>query len=282
MRLIHLTDPHLSSLASCRFLSLRGKRKSGYLSWYKNRRHVHLPEILEKLTHAVKAESPDQILVTGDLVHIGLEKEVVEAIGWLQRLGAPDRVMLIPGNHDLYAEDSESSIQKYWGEYLPDNGYPYTRDLPGVRLLGINSSIVTPVFSAAGKVGPKQLAAIPQCLSRERFNVMLIHHPPLPGMTRKRKALRDAAALENCFASHAPDLLLHGHIHTNRASHTQNMKIFCTASASSRDNASFRVFDISGEENRWTVQMQLKTLGVHPDKPGRFAVVRQEQWLVQR
>jgi len=86
MRLIQLTDPHLSSLESFSFLSVKGKRKSGYLSWYRKRRHIHRPEILERLTQAVQDESPDQILLTGDLVHIGLEDEIIEAARWLRRI----------------------------------------------------------------------------------------------------------------------------------------------------------------------------------------------------
>ncbi len=114
MRLIQLTDPHLSSLESFSFLSVKGKRKSGYLSWYTKRRFIHRPEILERLTQAVHDESPDQILLTGDLVHIGLEDEIIEAARWLRRLGAPEQVMLIPGNHDNYAPDSLAAMNRHW------------------------------------------------------------------------------------------------------------------------------------------------------------------------
>ena len=52
MRLIHLTDPHMSSLDDVKFSQLRGKRWSGYLSWRKNRRKRFLSAVLDKMTAA--------------------------------------------------------------------------------------------------------------------------------------------------------------------------------------------------------------------------------------
>ena len=49
------------------------------------------------------------MLVTGDLVHIGLEQEMSEAAQWLRSLGPPEKVILVPGNHDNYAADSLGS-----------------------------------------------------------------------------------------------------------------------------------------------------------------------------
>ena len=82
MRLIHITDPHLSSLDGLSFMGLRGKRRSGYLSWYRKRRHVYRPGILDQLTKAVNSHQPDLVLLTGDLIHIGLESEMIEAAAW--------------------------------------------------------------------------------------------------------------------------------------------------------------------------------------------------------
>ena len=85
MRLIHITDPHLSSLDGLTFMGLRGKRRSGFLSWRQKRRRVHRPEILEQLTEAVISHQPDLVMVTGDLVHIGLESEMIEAAATRRR-----------------------------------------------------------------------------------------------------------------------------------------------------------------------------------------------------
>ena len=175
MRLIHLTDPHLSSLEPFSFLTVKGKRKSGYLSWYRKRQYIHRPEILERLTQAVQDESPDQILLTGDLVHIGLEDEIIEAAHWLRRLGAPEKLMLIPGNHDNYAPDSLATMNRHWRDYLPEqdaeitdytSAYPVARIIGDLRLVGVNTSCVTRIFSAEGELGKAQLSRLRDALGR--------------------------------------------------------------------------------------------------------------------
>ncbi len=159
--------------------------------------------ILERLTEAVNSHQPDLVMVTGDLVHIGLESEMIEAADWLRRLGPPEKSMFVPGNHDNYARDSLSAMRRHWGSYLPDevspegdytSGYPLVREWENLRLLGLNTSCVTRIFSAAGELGTQQRQRLIRALKKnpgdQRFQCLLIHHPPFPGMTRRRKALR--------------------------------------------------------------------------------------------
>lgn len=291
MRLIHLTDPHLSSLQGLSLIKLRGKRRSGFLSWYKNRRHVHSPEILEQLTQAVAAESPDQVLLTGDLVHIGLEREMTEAAQWLSRLGPPEKVTLIPGNHDNYAKDSLAAMYRCWGDYLPAEGrnkqdytaaYPVRREHEGLHLLGVNTACVTRIFSATGKLGADQQSRLSRMIKREpgdrRFQCLLIHHPPLPGMTIRRKALQDAKQLEILLEKNPPDLTLYGHIHRNREHVFGQSRIYCTASASSVKNASYRVFDLDQDDQGWKCQMRLMTLDPTAETDSAFMVAEESSW----
>jgi 3',5'-cyclic AMP phosphodiesterase CpdA len=282
MRLIHITDPHLTSLASIRFGSLSGKRRSGYLSWRKNRQHRHRPEVLEILRQSLLADAPDWILLTGDLLHIGLEAEAMEAGEWLRSLGPPERVLVIPGNHDIYAPDSAALIERHWKAYLPKGGYPFCRDEDGLRVIGLNSAVVTPIFSARGEIGAAQLSALPGALSRERFNVVMIHHPPLPGMTKWRKSLRDAAALGQLFRAHPPDLVLYGHIHRNRSGAKGSTRLYGTASASGSPGAAYRVFDVDRSADGWSVRMQLKTIVFESGQGKNVLVSEQAAWTVAR
>ena len=288
MRLIHITDPHLSNLDFCRFTRLRGKRRSGYLSWYRKRRHEHRPDVLERLTRELFEDRPDQILLTGDLVHIGLEREITAAADWLQSLGPPNRVCFVPGNHDIYAGDSLAYARRRWESYLPPfdpaadahHGFPFRRDLGTVRLIGLNSSVPTPIFSARGRIGERQMRALPGLLEPERFNVLLIHHPPFPGMTKRRKALGDDRALQQALAGQPADLVLHGHTHRNRRQAVGATRVFGTSSASSLHDASYRLFDISDEGDSWVVRMRLKTLAAAGAES--FEIVEQEEWQVVR
>src|SRR3954447_24850133 len=100
--LAHLSDPHLSPLPAVRFRDLAGKRALGYLNWTRNRHEFYKREVLDALVSDMQAQSPDHIAITGDLVNLGLEAEFLQVTEWLQSVGAPDRVTVVPGNHDAY------------------------------------------------------------------------------------------------------------------------------------------------------------------------------------
>lgn len=310
MRLIHMTDPHLSSLEGHTLLSLRGKRRTGYLSWTRNRRHFHRREILDRLVEAVQAESADQLIVSGDLVQIGLEDEIRQAGEWLSALAPPDRVFLVPGNHDVYAADSWAAVRRHWSAVLPgaapgsadqpDSGYPVVRDfgvrdagttepgppgIGGLRLVGASSACVRPVFSARGALGPAQLVRLERVLRESREQGVLcclvIHHPPLPGMAKWRKALKEVKALQALIAGQPPALVLYGHLHHNLERHDGAARIYCTASASNAHDASYRVFDIERNAGGFNIRMQLKSVaGDIASGNVRFAVAEDQRWTV--
>jgi 3',5'-cyclic AMP phosphodiesterase CpdA len=290
MRLIHITDPHLSTLDGQRFLQLRGKRRSGYLSWYKKRRFVHRREILEQLTEAVGRQDPDLILVTGDLVHIGLEQEMAEAAQWLRSLGTPEKVILVPGNHDNYAADSLESMYRLWADYLPDRGavrgdytagFPFELSYGPLKLTGVNTACVSRVFSATGELGTAQREKLGRLFDRTTvkndFHCLLIHHPPLPGITHQRKALRDAGALAEIIRQKQPELVLYGHIHCNREDRLDQTRMYCTASASSAEDASYRIFDLTPADTGWHCRMQLMTLD-GATRDGGFRLAAEDSW----
>jgi 3',5'-cyclic AMP phosphodiesterase CpdA len=274
MRLIHITDPHLSHLQGVQWTQLRGKRWSGFASWIKNRRKKHLPAVLAQLCDAVKSENADQILVTGDLVQIGLDSEIQQAAEWLRALGTPDQVMLVPGNHDVYAKGSETRLNQMWGDFMfaaqqqgqdAPQYWPTLRKQGPLTLIGLSTASVSPLFMATGRLGGRQLQALPVLLKQAReagqLVAVLIHHPPLPGMTGWRKSLLDNTELQNILADQPPDLLFYGHLHHNRETLLHDARLYCTASASNVQNASYRVIDIQDAGDHFQLQMTLKGIG---------------------
>ena len=296
MRLIHLTDPHLSSLDGVKVSELRGKRWSGYLSWRKNRRKQFLPAVLDKLTTAIQAENADQVLLTGDLIQIGLETEVNQASDWLRRFGPAEQVMLVPGNHDIYAKDSADFVYRAWFRYLfhgdqagsvgADNGFPAVRKLGKLTLIGLTSACVTPLFMATGKVGEEQLKRLGDLLQQAtdegQLVCLLIHHPPLAGMTNWRKGLADAKALQDTLSHHPPSLVFYGHLHHNRELLWGDSRIYCTAAASSINESSYRVIDIGEREACWQVRAVLKSIDISDGGRVEFAVVDEQVWQIPK
>ena len=290
MRLVHFTDPHLSTLEGEKFSKLRGKRWSGYLSWYKNRRNHFLPEVLNMLVESVRAEQADQILLTGDLVHIGLEGEIAQAKEWLTRVGPAEKVMLVPGNHDIYGEGSADAVFRTWSDYLfqgeqssgSADQFPVVRKFGKLSLIGVSTGCVTPVFMASGKLGDKQLEKLDgllrQAMSEGQMVVLLIHHPPLPGMTNWRKGLSDAVALQGILKRHPPSLIFYGHLHHNHEQRLGDTRVFCTASASSVSDASYRVIDIEDLTDSWSFRMRLKSVDLEAAGEVAFATIDEETW----
>jgi 3',5'-cyclic AMP phosphodiesterase CpdA len=297
MRLVHLTDPHLSTLEGEKLSALRGKRWSGYLSWRKNRRKHYLAAVLDRLVDAVKAENADQILLTGDLVHIGLGSEIEQAAQWLRSLGPAEQVMLVPGNHDIYAKGSDEDVVKAWSDYLFQSNeildskqaadeYPVVRKLGKLSFIGLSTGCITPVFMASGKLGGEQLRRLDGLLHEaaddDQTVVLLIHHPPLPGMTNWRKGLIDAPALEAVLNNHPPLLIFYGHLHYNREHLWGDSRIFCTAAASSVSDASYRVIDVEDHDDHWSLQMSLKSLEIKPAGELGFVTIDEQAWQVPK
>jgi 3',5'-cyclic AMP phosphodiesterase CpdA len=267
VRILHLTDPHLSSLAGTRLRTLRGKRWLGYLSWWRRRRFDFDASLRGALADAVRGDRPDLVAVTGDLVHIALPGEIAAARAWLDELAAIAPVVVVPGNHDCYAADAWSALQAQWSPYLGTRNatFPSITPVGDVTVIGLSSAGPEPWWSAGGALGASQLAALAQALERSAgtFRCVLLHHPPLPGMSGWRKGLRDAPALASHLARHEVELVLHGHVHRNQWRVAGDMRVVATAPAFSTvasRPASYRLFDIADTGVTWQVRMQLKTL----------------------
>jgi 3',5'-cyclic AMP phosphodiesterase CpdA len=234
LTLAHLSDVHLSPVRGFGLRHLNVKRGLGYLNWQRKRRHVHLAASLDLVVEDMKAQRPDHIAVTGDLINLGLPVEYEAARAWLNNVGTPQVVTVVPGNHDIYTHLHDHPGVELWSEFMQsdawgaklmsdcatpqtDEGFPFVRRVGRIALIGLNSAVKTPPFVAAGRLGEPQMAALGRLLERTHreglVRVALIHHPPLPGLAPPRRALRDAAELERVLVAHGAELVLHGHNH---------------------------------------------------------------------
>lgn len=231
--LAHLSDVHLAPLPPFSLRHWNVKRVLGYLNWRRGRGSVHTRDALDRITADVAAQKPDHIAVTGDLVNIALPGEYIAARAWLDALGAPGDVSVVPGNHDIYTHMGRDPGCDRWAPFMRGDAgaaapsdqeptFPYVRIRDRVALIGVNSSVPTPPFVAAGIVGQPQtarLAAILAQLGDEGlFRVVMIHHPPLPGLAPPSRGLSDAADLERVLLRHGAELVLHGHNHRDMLS----------------------------------------------------------------
>jgi 3',5'-cyclic AMP phosphodiesterase CpdA len=223
-----LTDVHLGPIRGFGPRHWNVKRATGFYNWRKNRRHAYPRAVIDRIVADMKTQAPDHVAVTGDLVNIGLPGEIAGAHDWLKSVGTPERVSVIPGNHDIYSEWGGDDGVARWADYMRGGGaangawdvraaFPYVRRIGKVALIGVNSAVPTAPLIASGRVGVSQLDRLARLLSEIReagfVRVVMIHHPPLPGQASRTRGLTDATALEDVLVRQGAELVIHGHNH---------------------------------------------------------------------
>ena len=132
----------------------RGRPRRVKGNWRRKRHLLHRAELLERIVQDIHANAPDHIAVTGDLVNLSLAGEYAPARAWLETVGRPHDVTLVPGNHDAYVPEAAKWPQLYWGEYMRGDagevGFPFVRRRGPLALVGLSSAGASPPFWATG------------------------------------------------------------------------------------------------------------------------------------
>ena len=272
----HLSDPHLTTPTPLLPGEWFSKRALGYLSWYRKRRFEHRAEVLAALQRDLARTRPDHLVITGDLTHIGQPEEFAQARRWLETLGPPERVSLVPGNHDSTVAAPWSETYAQWASYLAsdrhtDAGtalFPSLRIRKGIALIGLSTAMPSPPLLAIGQLGTAQLARLGDLLdatgSRGLFRVIYLHHAPVPGQDKWRKRLVDAPALAAVVARCGAELLLHGHNHRTRELQMETggrpAPVFGAASASAvgahGEAGGYCLYRIGRERGEWQLELE--------------------------
>lgn len=275
--LAHLSDPHLGPLPRPRLIELIGKRATGYVNWHRRRKAMHQADVLAQIVADLKRQSADHITVTGDLVNLALPGEYAPARAWLDALGGPDNVTLVPGNHDAYVRRGVADARAHWGAFMSDDtaatGFPFVRRRGPLALLGLSTSVPSLPLMATGRVGPAQLRRLGELLNetRGRFRVVAIHHPPMSKRSHYLKRLTDAPAFRDIIARHGAELVIHGHNHRRQTVFLDGPQGRVPAvgvpSASEvppgqHDPAGYNLYRIEGTSGAWRCEVVARALTV--------------------
>jgi 3',5'-cyclic AMP phosphodiesterase CpdA len=278
LRLAHLSDAHIGPLPRPLRRELLGKRFTGYLNWTRGRANVHDMDVLARLVADIKAQRPNHIVMTGDILNIGLRAEFPLARQWLATLGAPEDVSFVPGNHDAYVKGTMPDLAATFAPWTRGDAktpapYPYLRVRQQVALIGLSSGVPTPPFVASGRLGRTQCAALAklldECAAAELIRVVMIHHPPQKGGATFGRGLSDAAAFERVIADHGAELILHGHNHKTSVARIAGPKgpvpVIGVASASAvsgtpTHRAGYHLFDIQGTAKDYRIEARIRGL----------------------
>lgn len=283
-RFAQLSDPHLSSLLQVRARELLSKRFLGYLSWRHKRRFEHRPEVLAALQTDLAQLPVEQVLVTGDLTHIGLPTEFRQARDWLLQLGTPEHVAVVPGNHDASVAAPWEDTFALWQDYMAPDAhggeggveseaahFPTLRVRGDIAFIGLSTACPTPPFMATGTLGEQQLSKLPALLQHTAaqglFRVVYLHHCPIPGQEKWRKRLTDAPAIQAVLSEYGAELVLHGHGHRRHFSEMQTrdgqLPVIAIPSASAlglhgADIAHYNLYKVEREQDGWQLRIDTR------------------------
>lgn len=285
--LAHLSDLHLGPLpagAARRNFAL--KRSIGVFNWRLNRHRVHNPAVASAIAADIVATAPDHVALTGDIVNVAAHDEFTAAARWLHDVGSPEWISFVPGNHDTYVRMDWQHGLSHLSAYMQGDmrvpltqstpqittPFPYVRLRRNVALIGVSTAVPQPLHRASGLLGPTQLDSLAFLLSdlRERgyARVLMIHHPPLPGLAKPRKALIDAPALREVLVTHGAELVLHGHNHEHMLntlnSRSGTVHILGVPSASLIESehhpvAAWNLYGIQRQGGKWTTQVTTRS-----------------------
>jgi 3',5'-cyclic AMP phosphodiesterase CpdA len=222
VRLGHISDLHLAD---------RGRYpRNGFTAKDCER---HSPKLAKGLLDALLEVGVDHLVVTGDLTLSGEPREFERAAELLRPWAQAGKLTVVPGNHDVWTEDSVDT-----GRFLraigadgkgmrrPAPTYPHVVPLGAeVVLVALDSARYgEDPFTTAGRLGAEQLKSARE-LCREhqkqgKATVLAFHHhvllPPerVPSDVQvSRMPLGDADQVIRLVAELPVAAVLHGHRH---------------------------------------------------------------------
>jgi 3',5'-cyclic AMP phosphodiesterase CpdA len=236
VRILHFSDVHVDlPLSTLPWTTWLGKRALGGLN-HAVRRRKHFARAVDKL--AVLARFADEQAIdfavcTGDYTILGTEPELELAARAVEPLTRrPLGFATVPGNHDVYLEDSvrEGRFEKHFAKHMrsdrpdlaTDGPFPFVRWVgDDVAVVGISSSRPNPEpWRSSGRVPEPQIEGLRRVLDDEavkrRFVVVMTHYAPRLWNGRPDSVshgLDNADALLEVIAGVSHGCLLHGHVH---------------------------------------------------------------------
>ncbi len=237
---------------------------------------MHLVEVgipaLEETLDRLSQENLDFLLVPGDMTQHGEAANHAWIADRFAQLPYP--VYVIPGNHDIpVLEKNEQSIAHHefphfyrlFGYEDPSRPYYTQQILPGVRLIGLNSSTFDLDGKQIGRMDDPQLAWLRETLAKSQDEVILvmIHHNILEHLPNQatqtlgqRYMLENAPELLSILRAHNVNLVFTGHLHIQDVAYQEGIYDITTGSLISYPHP-FRIFQYqSDRHNRQWLQME--------------------------
>lgn len=217
----------------------------------------HNQQIIDDFCALVEKESPDVVLITGDITHRAKSKQYCMARKFIDSL--PCKVVTIPGNHDI-------PLYKFWKRLVsPYKNYKkfinidietsYEDD--EIRILGLSS--VSQYSPKKGKIHQDQLVKIKQffCNAKaSKLKILMFHHN-ISQIEKLHKEMASSHELIEVAESVGVDLICTGHLHYSKLLNLDNQPIIAHVGSLSCNrindqNNSFFKFDYDNRQIKVT------------------------------
>jgi 3',5'-cyclic AMP phosphodiesterase CpdA len=219
-RVAHLSDVHTLEPS---------KRAYGWgLKFVSIHRPLDASGRLRKLARALAAarqSGADHIVISGDLTEMGTEAQFAAFADVLDASGIePERVTLVPGNHDAYTSGSgwSRALQGPLAAYAKSSARApgHVVDRADVVFLPLDTSVHQNVAFSGGQLTDEAVQALGERIGDPAFRgktvAIVMHHPPFLHARRVWQyvdGLRGAARLMDLLVKNPQVQLLHGHVH---------------------------------------------------------------------
>ena len=240
LRIAHISDLHVLDLQGVSWRKFLNKRATGAINLAGIRKNAHPVHVAERLAERLAGSDIDHVIITGDVTNLALDAEFKRAREVIEKIGPPQKVTIIPGNHDLYTRGAlrHKRFEHWFAEYLVDDDshhlpkergrlhYPFVRKVaPHVRIYGLSSAVPTLPFLAYGHIGKAQFGRLLELVKDEppevKVRIVLVHHNlhQRMGAAEYVATLVDRKAFSTAMRQIRATAVLHGHTHHPHQSH---------------------------------------------------------------
>ena len=174
------------------------------------------PGVVQALREWVHAQSPDVLVLSGDITQRATRRQFASARAFMDSLAVPHS-LVIPGNHDIPLFALWTRVLSPYGRYRQAFGPDLrpTLDLPGCLVLGLNTTRWW--RHKDGQISRDQVERIAARLRRAspaQLRVVVVHQPVAVIRPEDRANLQHGHARAIArWAEAGADLILGGHIH---------------------------------------------------------------------
>ena len=174
------------------------------------------PAVVEALARFAQAQSPDLVILSGDITQRATRRQFCAAQKFMARLDAPAK-LVIPGNHDIPLFDLAARLFAPYARYRRAFGPDLEPVHDSAQLLAIGVNTTRRYRHVDGEISMAQIervAARVERASPTQLRIVVTHQPVYVTHAEDEKNLlrgRDHAIRK--WAAAGVDLILGGHIH---------------------------------------------------------------------